>query len=84
MKAALPVAALLMTLLGVSLSIPGANQFHFATAIGFALVAGFGYWLLFALTISLGHSGVLSPFFAAWSANVISLLIGVFLLLGVD
>jgi len=47
-------------------------------------VAGFGYWLLLALTISLGHSGVLSPFLAAWSANGIGLLLGVFFLLGVD
>jgi lipopolysaccharide export system permease protein len=84
LKAALPVAVFVMILLGVALAIPGAAQLPLATAVGFALMVGFGYWLLLALTISLGHSGVLSPLFAAWSANGISLLLGVFFLLGVD
>ena len=75
LKGALPVAAFIMTLLGVALAIPGASQLPLATAIGLALMVGFGYWLLLALTISLGHGGVLSPFFAAWSANGISLLL---------
>jgi len=84
LKGAVPVAILAMTLLGLSLTIPGSGQFPLATALGFALVGGFGYWIILALTVSLGHSGVLSPFLAAWSANGITCLLGVFLLLGVD
>lgn len=83
-KGALPVAVLIMTLLGVALAIPGAKQIPLATAVGLALMVGFGYWLLLALTISLGHSGVLSPTVAAWSANGIGMLLGIFFLLGVD
>jgi len=84
LKGAVPVAILAMTLFGLSLTIPGSGQFPLATALGFALMGGFGYWIILALTVSLGHSGVLSPFLAAWSANVITCLLGVFLLLGVD
>jgi len=84
LKGAVPVAILVMTLLGVALAIPGAKQVTLPTALGLALTAGFGYWILLALAISLGHSGVLSPLFAAWLANSATCLAGVFFLLGID
>lgn len=84
LKGAIPFAILAMALLGVALAIPGARQLAVATAIGFALMVGFSYWLLLALTISLGHSGLISPLFAAWSANGISTLVGAFFLLGIE
>ncbi|MBI3301524.1 MAG: LPS export ABC transporter permease LptG [Deltaproteobacteria bacterium] len=84
LKEAVPVAILAMTLLGIALAVPGARQLSLPTALGFALVAGFGYWILLALTMSLGHSGALPPSLAAWSANGVSFLLGVFFLLGVD
>jgi lipopolysaccharide export LptBFGC system permease protein LptF len=84
LKGAMPFAVFVMTLLGIALSAPGAKQLPLATAVGFALMVGFGYWLLLALTVSLGHSGALAPLLAAWSANSVSLLLGVFFLLGVD
>jgi lipopolysaccharide export system permease protein len=84
LKGAIPFTILAMTLLGLALTIPGARQLTFPTAIGFALMGGFGYWIILALTVSLGHSGVLSPFLAAWLANGVTCLLGVFLLLGVD
>ena len=84
LKGAVPAATLAMTLLGIALAIPGARQFTLPTALGFALMGGFGYWIILALTVSLGHSGVLSPLLAAWSANCATCLLGVFLLLGID
>jgi lipopolysaccharide export system permease protein len=84
LKGAVPVAILAMTLLGIALAVPGATQLPLATAMGFALVTGFGYWLLLALTVSLGHSGALPPLLAAWSANGVSFLVGVYFLLGVE
>jgi lipopolysaccharide export system permease protein len=84
LKGAMPFSVFAMTLLGVALSIPGAKQLSMATATGLALAVGFGYWLLLALTISLGHGGLLTPVFAAWSANGVSILVGIFFLLGVE
>ena len=84
LKGAVPAATLVMTLLGIALAIPGARQFPLPTALGFALAGGFGYWIILALTVSLGHSGVLSPLPATWSANCATFLLGVFLLLGID
>jgi lipopolysaccharide export system permease protein len=84
LKGALPIAILAMTLLGLSLAVPGAKQLTLATSLGFALVVGFSYWVLLALSVSLGHSGALSPLVSAWIANSATCLVGVFFLLGVD
>jgi lipopolysaccharide export system permease protein len=84
LKGAVPLAILVMTLLGLSLAVPGARQLTLATSLGFALVIGFGYWVLLALSVSLGHSGALSPLLSAWIANSATCLVGVFFLLGVD
>jgi len=84
LKGALPLATLAMTLLGISLAVPGARQLTLATSLSFALVIGFGYWVFLALTVSLGHSGALPPFLSAWLANGVACLAGIFFLLGVD
>jgi lipopolysaccharide export system permease protein len=84
LKGAAPLAVLAMALLGFSLAVPGARQLSLPTALGLALITGFGYWVLLALTVSLGQSGTLSPFLAAWSANGAACLLGIFFLLGVD
>lgn len=81
LKGAVPVATLAMSLLGISLASSRAGQLTISTALGSALVAGFGYWILLALSVSLGHSGVLSPFLAAWLANGVAFLVGAFFLL---
>jgi lipopolysaccharide export system permease protein len=84
LKRAVPIATLVMSLLGIAFASSKAGQLAVSTALGLALVAGFGYWILLALTVSLGHSGILSPFPAAWLANGVALLLGIFFLLGSD
>lgn len=84
LKGAVPAATLAMSLLGVALASSKAGQLAVSTALGSALVAGFGYWILLALTVSLGHGGILSPFPAAWLANGVVFLLGIFFLLGSD
>jgi lipopolysaccharide export LptBFGC system permease protein LptF len=39
-------------------------------------VVGFSYWVVLALTTSLGKGGVLPAPLAAWSANLIFVAIG--------
>lgn len=84
LKSALPFAALVMTLIGIALTIPSSKQHALPTVLGLALITGFGYWLVLAFSISLGHSGAIPPQLAAWLANGLAGLCGVFLLLGVD
>lgn len=84
LKGAIPVATLVMSLLGIALALSRAGQVAISTVLGAALVMGFSYWILLALTVSLGHSGLLSPFPAAWLANGVAFLLGIFFLLGSD
>lgn len=84
LKGAIPFATLVMTLVGIALTMPGSRQVSLPTALGLALIAAFGYWLVLALSISLGHSGAMSPFLAAWLANGIASLSGIFFFLGID
>ena len=43
--------------------------------IGLAIGIGFGYWLAFGLTSSLGRSGIIPSVAAAWTPNVIFALL---------
>ncbi len=40
-------------------------------SIGAGIVIGFSYWIVHAFALSLGRSGSIPPFLAAWSANII-------------
>ncbi len=84
LKSAVPFATLVMTLIGIALTIPSSKQHALPTVLGLALITGFGYWLVLALSVSLGHSGAIPPQLAAWLANGLAGLCGAFLLLGVD
>ena len=84
LKSAVPFAALVMTFIGIALTIPSSRQHTLPTVLGLALITGFGYWIVLALSVSLGHSGAIPPQLAAWLANGLAGLYGVFLLLGVD
>ena len=84
LKGAIPFAAFVMTLLGAALAIPGAKQLTVPTALGSALLVGFGYWVFLAFTVSLGNGGILPPTLSAWLANGTLGLVGVYFLLGID
>lgn len=84
LKAALPFATFVMTLLGVALGLPGAKQLALPTALTAAFLIGFGYWVFLALTVSLGHAGVLSPLPAAWLGNITAALLATYFLLGME
>ena len=49
-----------------------------AMSFGVAMLIGFGYWVVSAFCISLGHTGALPPRAAAWIPNAIFALIGLF------
>ncbi|MCC6766833.1 MAG: LPS export ABC transporter permease LptG [Deltaproteobacteria bacterium] len=82
LKLALPLVPLVMVLVGVPLAGRNPRRRPLATSIGIGLVVGFSYWVLLALTISLGHGGAIPPAIAAWSANGVFTLLGAFLFLG--
>ncbi len=82
LKLALPLLPLVMVVVGVPLSARNPRRRSLATSVGIGLVVGFSYWVLLALTISLGHGGAIPPAIAAWTANGVFGVLGAFLFLG--
>lgn len=82
LKLALPLVPLVMVLVGVPLAGRNPRRRPLATSISIGLVVAFSYWVLLALTISLGHGGAIPPAIAAWTANGVFTLLGAFLFLG--
>lgn len=81
LKIAVPFICAVMALISVPLGLRGGRSSSLASNIGTGLLIGASYWFVLALAVSLGHSGVLPAFVAAWAANVIFAAIGGFLLL---
>ena len=77
-KLALPFISPLMVLLATPFALKKQMSAGLALSFGAAMVVGFGYWVLTALCISLGHSGALPASIAAWIPNTIFAMIGFF------
>ena len=77
-KLALPFISPLMVLLATPFALKKQMSAGLALSFGAAMVVGFGYWVLTALCISLGHSGALPASIAAWIPNTIFAMIGLF------
>ena len=76
-KVSFPLTAFIVVFICVPLA---ANPKRSGVAISFAIASGISlvYFVAFKVTQSLGYSGKLSPDMAAWSINVIFLIIGLF------
>ncbi len=77
-KLAIPFVSLLMVLLAVPFALKKHLGGGMALSFGVAMVIAFGYFVLTAFCISLGHSGALPPLIAAWLPNSIFAMIGLF------
>jgi lipopolysaccharide export system permease protein len=70
-KIAFPLVSIILAVIGFSFSLRSERSGGIAQGIGAGLVIGFSYWLVYALGMSLGRSGTLPPFIAAWFANIL-------------
>jgi lipopolysaccharide export system permease protein len=70
-KIAFPLVSIILAVIGVSFSLRSERSGGIAQGIGAGLVIGFSYWLVYAFGMSLGRSGTLPPFIAAWFANIL-------------
>jgi lipopolysaccharide export system permease protein len=77
-KLALPFISPLMVLLAVPFALKKHISGGLAISFGVAMIIGFGYWVLIAFCLSLGHSGGLPAWLAAWAPNLIFTMIGVY------
>jgi len=74
-KFALPITTIVLVLIGVPLSITP-PRVRYNRGFLFSILIIFAYYLIRALSISFGSSGVIPPFLAAWLPNIIMLTAG--------
>lgn len=82
-KEAFPFVNFMMILLGIPFALKDNRSAGLARGISISLCVAFFYWLIFSITVSLGHIGTLPPWLAAWSANILLLIIGSYLFLNI-
>ena len=78
-KIASPFAALIMVLLGIPFALRNSRSGGIAMGIGTSIGIGFAYFVVNAVLLSYGRSGVLTPVVAAWGANALFMLSGIWL-----
>jgi lipopolysaccharide export system permease protein len=82
-RVAAPFTCLIMGFLGVPFALQRGRNSNIALGIGLSLGIGIGYFIIQSLVTAFGYSNALPPLIAAWSANFIFLLMGIWLLLNV-
>ncbi len=82
-RIATPFTCLIMGFLGIPFALQRGRNSNIALGIGLSLGIGVVYFIIQSLVTAFGHSNALPPFLAAWTANFIFLLLGVWLLLNV-
>ncbi|MBA4393437.1 MAG: LPS export ABC transporter permease LptG [Desulfobacca sp.] len=80
-RLAFPVVCVVMALFGISLALRKEKGIGIAQGIVSSLLIAFIYWIFFGFSRSLGLSGAFPPLWAAWSSNLLFLLLGGYLLL---
>jgi lipopolysaccharide export system permease protein len=78
-KLAAPFAAFVMVILGIPFSLRSSRSGGMTLGIGASIVIGFAYFVANAVLLSYGRSGVLPPLVAAWGANFLFVLSGIWL-----
>ncbi len=79
-RVAFPFVTFILVLLGVPFPLRGARSGGIASGIGLSIVIAFSYWIIFALSTSLGAGGVLPPIIAAAFPDILFLAIAGWLL----
>jgi lipopolysaccharide export system permease protein len=78
-KIAAPFAALIMVLLGIPFAMRSGRSGGLAMGVGASIGIGFAYFVVNAVLLSYGRSGVLPPIAAAWGANFLFAMAGIWL-----
>jgi lipopolysaccharide export system permease protein len=83
-KLSYPVLNIITAFLGIPFALRLPRVGGLAAAAGMSLILGFTFWVLFAVSVSIGQTGLLPPLVAAWAANVMYGALGIYLLVRVE
>ena len=75
-----PFTSLIIILLGIPFALKIKKRATGLSSLGLSLVLGFLYYVLTAVSIALGKSGILIPFLSASLSHIITLLFSVYLI----
>jgi len=78
-KLSAPFSAFVMVVLGIPFALRNSRSGGMAVGIAASVAIGFAYFVVNAMLLSYGRSGVLLPFVAAWGANFLFMLSGIWL-----
>ncbi len=71
--------SLIMVIIGAPVSLRLNRSGGKAIGFGLSIILGFVFWLLLAMSLALGHAGVLPPIIAAWGVNILFGAVGIYL-----
>ena len=83
-KFALPVASLIVCLIGAGITVGKINRRGLSVDIALGIVVIFLYWISHSFCMSLGYGGMLPPVIAAWMSNFIFGCFAIFNLLNAE
>ena len=70
-KIAYPFVTLILVIIGMSFSVRSERSGGVMQSVGIGIFVGFSYWIVHAFSMSLGRSGMLPAFLAAWASNLL-------------
>ena len=82
-RLAQPLTCLIMGFLGIPFALQRGRNSNMAMGIGLSLGIGVAYFILQSMVTAFGYANAIPPLVAAWSANFIFLLLGIWLLLNI-
>ncbi|KAF0159799.1 MAG: permease [Syntrophaceae bacterium] len=78
-KIAFPFVCLILVFIGMSFSIHSERSGGVMQSVALGIFIGFSYWIVHAFSMSLGRSGILPIFLAAWASNILFTSLAAFL-----
>ena len=79
-KTAYPFQIFIMVLIGLGLSASYNRRGMAAESLAISCLLGILFWMLNQITLAVGGAGMITPFFAAWSGNLIFLALALCIL----
>jgi lipopolysaccharide export system permease protein len=80
-RLATPFACVIMAFLGIPFALRKGRGASLATGVTLSVAIGITYFILQAVLTAFGYSSVIPPLVAAWAANLLFLLLGIWLML---